>query len=145
MLNLDKSLWNYFSNNLKCKLLFLCGNEFLKVAQLLYWSYTILHVICLQIYHYCISISGKINSTWFAFHTNPHVLVFIDWYLYAVFVILGLRPNRKQYRHCTCMCVSRRPCFRDHATTYHHIFSGKHNWDRNTLQRTGTLHYDRKT
>ena len=35
------------------------------------------------------------------------------------------------------VCV-RRPCFRDHATTYK-IFPGKHSWDRNTLQRTGTL------
>ena len=32
VLNLDKSQCNYFLNNLKCKLLFLCGNYFLNEA-----------------------------------------------------------------------------------------------------------------
>ena len=61
-------------------------------------------------YHYCISISGKINSTWFVFTQTPTFWFLLIDNSYAVFVILGYGPNRKQYRQCTCMCVSMRPC-----------------------------------
>ena len=83
------------------------------------------------------SISGKINSTWFVFTQTPTFWFLLIDNSYAESVILGHGPNRKQYRHCTCMCVSMRPCL---GITLPLIkYSQENTVGTGTLQCTGTL------